>query len=124
MGNHTPEPWTYRGPAKQSKLDSIIDKSDDYAILSQEGLIIAETFERVEKDRLEPSYANADRIVACVNGCHGIDPKLVPELVALFKEMAEHLDYTCYGDAWERECADHVKLPNRVETLKTKLEVK
>ena len=44
---------------------------------------------------------------------------IFPELVTLFEEMADHLEYCGYGDAWERECADD--LINNVGTMKKRL---
>lgn len=29
-------------------------------------------------------------------------------------DAVEHLDYCGYGDKWERECADHAKLPEKL----------
>jgi len=38
-------------------------------------------------DLSDRSYANAARIVACVNGCAGINPEAVPELLATLKAV-------------------------------------
>lgn len=38
-------------------------------------------------------------------------------LVKLFQEAVAHLEYCGYGDAWERECADVDKLPQRLERM-------
>ena len=42
--------------------------------------------------------ANAERIVACVNGCAGINPDAVPETLALLKRAHDELDYLLRGD--------------------------
>lgn len=40
------------------------------------------------------------------------------EKIALLREALEaaegHLDYTGYGDSWERECADAQGLPEKI----------
>lgn len=35
-------------------------------------------------------------------------------LVDLLDEARRHLEYCGYGDAWERECAEHAELPSRL----------
>lgn len=43
-----------------------------------------------------------------------------PEMMALIKELIEHLDYCGWGDSWEREVAGD--LPQRAEALVSKYE--
>ena len=51
-----------------------------------------------------------------------MDEKVFKELVKLFAEMADHLDFCGYGDQYERECARDDKLPQRVEGMRKNLE--
>lgn len=46
---------------------------------------------------------------------------LLQELAALFEEAANHLEYTGYGDSWERECARADKLPERIQAMRARL---
>lgn len=41
--------------------------------------------------------------------------KLTQQLYEALVEAEGHLDYTGYGDSWERECADIQKLPEKIE---------
>jgi hypothetical protein len=40
-----------------------------------------------------------------------------PRLALLLKEAADHLDYTGYGDKWEREYAQATKLDERITAM-------
>ena len=72
MSDHTKEPWSYR---RADGIDS--PSSEDYKIFSDDGALVAETFELIGKHRATDQHANARRIVACVNACAGIpDEKL------------------------------------------------
>jgi hypothetical protein len=51
-----------------------------------------------------------------------MDEKVFKELVELFAEMADHLDFCGYGDQYERECARNDKLPQRVDNMRMRLE--
>jgi hypothetical protein len=60
---HTPEPWL------------IGDEDDPSSISSSSGRPVAETLVAVQRwtpEKQEEDYANARRIVACVNACKGI----------------------------------------------------
>lgn len=46
-----------------------------------------------------------------------MDEKANERLWECFQLMREHLDYCGYGDNWERECAYHQKLPDKVEKV-------
>lgn len=72
MSGHTKGPWSYR------RADGIESpSSEDYKIFSDDGALVAETFELIGKHRATDHHANARRIVACVNACAGIpDEKL------------------------------------------------
>lgn len=43
-----------------------------------------------------------------------------PDLLAALKAASEHLDYTGYGDSWERECAREEKLEERINAAISK----
>lgn len=45
------------------------------------------------------------------------DRQLAQDLFTLLGEAVAHLDYTGYGDSWERECADASKLPERLDAV-------
>ncbi len=49
-------------------------------------------------DLSELSYANAERIVACVNNCAGINPEAVPELLAALKLLVYRYECRADGD--------------------------
>jgi hypothetical protein len=40
--------------------------------------------------------------------------ELNAELLEALEAASEHLDYVGYGDSWERECAHHARLPERI----------
>lgn len=42
--------------------------------------------------------------------------KAAPKLYLALQAAQEHLDYTGYGDSWERECATEQGLPAIIET--------
>lgn len=49
---------------------------------------------------------------------------LEKELLEVLKLAQEHLDYCNYGDNWERECAKHNKLPEKISNIIEKVEEK
>lgn len=40
--------------------------------------------------------------------------KLIRKLLRALKNAEQHLEYTGYGDSWERECAKDSKLPSKI----------
>jgi hypothetical protein len=40
--------------------------------------------------------------------------RIIRQLVKALEHAQAHLDYCNYGDAWEKECAEHTKLPQRI----------
>ena len=70
---HTPGPWHLVG-------QDIRDGDEDNIVTVPYG------------DDPERAEANARRIVACVNGCKGINPEAVPDLVGALKEMFKASD--------------------------------
>lgn len=79
MKTHTEEPWqaTYY-PA----MDSVV--------LETEHEEIARFFGGSERGML-PHRANAERAVACVNGCKGINPKVVKVAIYALKRLIDEL---------------------------------
>lgn len=69
---HTPEPWVLYGRFIY----------EDTLLMGR--ATVAETF----GDGIS-APANAARIVACVNGCKGINPEAVQDLLAALKAMEE-----------------------------------
>ena len=43
------------------------------------------------------------------------------ELVALFREAVNHLEFCGYGDSYERECARDENLPQRLQSMISEL---
>lgn len=86
---HTPEPWSaHKGGFYRStqipKPDILefIGHCDQY---DQPG---ANKLPDIDRDALcDRDYANADRIVSCVNACAGINPEAVPDLLDALIEM-------------------------------------
>ena len=69
---HTPAPWHLVG-------QDIRDAEEDNIVTVPFG------------DDPERAEANALRIVSCVNGCEGINPDAVPELLVALKDLMERL---------------------------------
>jgi hypothetical protein len=44
------------------------------------------------------------------------------ELLEALKSAVEHLEYCGYGDSWERGCANHDKLPEKLQFAISKAE--
>ena len=70
---HTPEPWHLVG-------QDIRDADEENIVTGSYG------------DDPEQAEANANRIVACVNGCAGINPDAVTELLEAAKNMVRALE--------------------------------
>ncbi len=81
-----------------------------------------------EGDEWEPAKLEGGRWMMLGDGyetyptekIHAIGDPVVSSQVAqmTFTALAEassHLDYCGYGDRWERECANHAKLPEKIE---------
>ncbi len=70
---HTPEPW---------KVDA---KVNETYVRGPENELIADTHTLPVPERYDEEYANASRIVACVNACEGINPEAVPNMLKALK---------------------------------------
>lgn len=70
---HTPEPWRLAGQG---------DGAQQLPILSSDGKIIAAIRDH---GHLSDGY----RIVACVNGCAGINPEAVPMMFEALREVRD-----------------------------------
>lgn len=77
---HTPEPWVF------DTLDDkiwLLSSDDDY-------LIELVTSDAEGKCRsYQEAYANAERILECVNGCKGVNPNALTDLMAAAEELLE-----------------------------------
>ncbi|MFA6167821.1 MAG: hypothetical protein WC700_14465 [Gemmatimonadaceae bacterium] len=74
---HTPEPWTH----PQESFRNLIAGPDLAKVAD------VWTSDRPDAER----FANAARIVACVNACAGIDPEAVPLMLDALQEcITEH----------------------------------
>ena len=79
---HTPEPWLNVRPGHMLGTYEIGEAEDH---LSDSVALPGEQYKEIHK-------ANAERIMACVNGCAGINPESVPELLATLELMAGDID--------------------------------
>lgn len=68
---HHPEPWT------------VTDKGH---IVASDSELVADCYAATPRDK-----ANAARIVACVNGCKGINPAAVADMLAALEELRKQL---------------------------------
>lgn len=66
--NHTPEPWKLRIPAKDFEIYLEAGLEEGAVAL---GVILSKVTDRATQQ------ANADRIVACVNACAGMNPTAI-----------------------------------------------
>ena len=87
MSDYTPEPWEAQD-APGDCIPLVLSKAGN-------GCLVAEC---------NPSYtnaveamANAERIVACVNACAGMNPEAVPHLRAAAKMAADLYDQLALG---------------------------
>lgn len=74
MSNHTPEPW-----CKLNDCGTV-------GIWGPQGDCVA-----VNNGCSCDNEANADRIVACVNACAGLNPEAVPDVVEALKQCEREL---------------------------------
>lgn len=80
---HTPEPWF---PMRGMRVAS--------AYMGPVGLqyVVIEATINSPHITEEEANANMERIVACVNGCAGINPDAVKDLLAAAKHLINHAD--------------------------------
>ena len=74
---HTPEPWLNVRPGHMLGTYEIGEAEDH---LSDSVALPGEQYKEIHK-------ANAERIMACVNGCEGINPEAVPKLLVALEAM-------------------------------------
>ncbi len=77
---HTPGPWRLEQNGPAYNLCSP-DRARHFAILV--GMI---------RNQDSEHKANAERIVACVNACEGINPDAVPDLLAVLEPLIAYID--------------------------------
>ncbi len=99
MGKYTEGPWeTIRAAVPQ---DGELDCGILGRTTSGKLRVIAEAFGRVSETDRPDAYANASRIVACVNACEGIaDPSVVSELMKMLKRLSK---ISTMDPAWDEE---------------------
>lgn len=76
MTAHTPGPWT------QENKGELGTRTARHVVVDAKGRKIVKM-----PDLSSRSYANAARIVTCVNSCEGINPEAVPEMLVGLKQM-------------------------------------
>jgi hypothetical protein len=80
MSGHTAEPWV---------IDEFNAPSGFFKIRGEKEILILGLVHSFAEHGADPeSTANVERIVACVNGCAGINPAVVPDLVAAVRYAA------------------------------------
>ena len=89
---HTPGPWAI----EESKRGAIL------YIKARDGQV-AQTYG--EGDFYRTQYPNARRIVACVNGCEGINPDAVADLLAALKNVISRV---YLPEGWEQDVVDAI----------------
>lgn len=70
---HTPEPW-------------MADLEDYSSVVDSDGICVCEMPPYTRSPNREKARANAERIVACVNACRGINPEAVPLMLKTLQE--------------------------------------
>lgn len=82
MSKHTPGPWI------------VEDVSEDgLAVFSETGPIVAQCHRPDASDHA----ANAERIIACVNGCEGLNPEAFGDLLEALKHIVDAASERDYG---------------------------
>lgn len=95
--NHTPEPWEVRFD-KESIPPYSITNSSDYDVADVYGWTLVKFNE--SKPSIEVEKANAARIVACVNGCAGLDPDAYREVVEALEEARDMIERLPHPGNW------------------------
>jgi len=96
---HTSEPWN---------LKKVVEEYGTFKgriywfIVSHDYGHLAELFPTISPGETE---ANASRIVACVNGCQGINPDAVPDLLAALKNVISRV---YLPEGWEQDVVDAI----------------
>jgi len=90
MSNHTPEPWHWNLEDYSMATLSGPDYMEQHVLAVSPCDSCLEVAKKKSSDQkpswkwgrcMTPTKANADRIVACVNACKGINPEAVPDLL-------------------------------------------
>lgn len=87
--SHTPEPWEIKTIGNAPAI-CIVSNGSTMSL----GGIVADCDPTTGKVPVEECEANAARIVACVNGCAGLNPAALHGLV---KAIKAHLMTACPG---------------------------
>lgn len=80
MSNHTPEPWSINEwPQGDAEIRiGAVGYPRIAAVL-------------LKYESINGQKANAERIVACVNACAGIDPEAIPLLMEALRDLIPHV---------------------------------
>lgn len=91
MSEHTPEPW--------ESVKALSGSENDRGFNIYGGAQFIGRVSPMIKDKRgnasEEGIANADRIVACVNACAGINPEAVPDVLEALKGMCDAYKELC-----------------------------
>lgn len=85
---HTPEPWIINSLPDAGNGIEIKSEAKDFILLCRCGCSSHYGRDGNYAIEKEEANANANRIVACVNACQGIDSEALPELLSICKALA------------------------------------
>jgi len=101
---HTPEPWHVAtnpgGPDDQPAFPSVRDNS---------GLKHGQDIVCMPLGDSDTVKANAERIVACVNGCEGLNPAAYREVLAALEDLLSSYGYAYSGKDYQAALAAFAK---------------
>jgi len=96
MSGHIVEPWWIGGEDRNG--EPTINGEDWFVAVCPTGCITP---------GIPIAHANAERIVACVNGCAGINPEAVPELLEAARLAALNFTRTNHSNPEQMFDDDH-----------------
>ena len=92
MSTHTPEPWYQDGRGPRSSGRIPIFAPTIGGLGQKSSVSIASASQLGMAGSPGAQQANADRIIACVNACAGINPEAVPELLEALEMAMPYLE--------------------------------
>ena len=96
--NHTKEPWDVQNKG------IVYERSGRHEVVAGTNVDGSVNLPKICKmpDLSQRSYANAERIVACVNACAGINPEAVPKLLEVLQAITLAACIDCsHNEAWK-----------------------